>query len=399
MGKWKKGFGFWLAVVLVCNLLLDPLVDCQRAVFAAEGDEEDLVIQIHDFEVETVRDQDNYLNGSIRANVTYNASESAMATATLYYLDSAGYESASYEEEIELQPGDNEIRIEFGGVEWIDIGMGEEVELSYRLEIIDTNGNYGELEQGSVVIPPLSTEEPEGTPSEQPENTPSELPENTPSEQPDDTFTPEESPTVQPEEPSTPPTLLPSMTPGASPTVQPSTSPAINVIEDEDLKMGATEITVNKDKLEMGVGEKFQLKASVVSEDDVEDELNFFTYDYNKLTVTKRGKVTAQNTGRASVIVEASNGFVKVVWVTVKNAPKKVTLNAKTKRLKKGKTFQIKATVPKKSANNTFTYTSSRKSIAKVTKKGKVKARKKGRTVITVKTYNGKKAKMTIVVV
>lgn len=386
MGKWRKGFCFWLAFVLVWNVLLDPLSDCQKTVFAAEEQEQDEVIQIHDFEVQTAQDQENLLNGNVMANVTYNASKSAVATMKLYFLNDSGEELTSYQEDVELQPGENEILISFEGLEWNDPGTGEEIQISYRLEITVINEDHASSEQESGVITSSPTKEPENTPSTQPEESPD--------------VSPEISPTVQPGDSTASPSLLPSVTPESTPTAQPSTSPAIvNEIEDEDQVMGATEITVNKETLEMGVGEKFKLKASVVSEDDVDDELYFFTYDTNKLKVTKKGKVTAINTGRASVVVEASNGFVKVVWVTVKKAPKKVTLNARTKRLKKGKTFQIKAKVPKKSANNTYTYSSSKKSVATVSKKGKVKARKRGSTVITVKTYNGKKAKMTIIVV
>ena len=66
--------------------------------------------------------------------------------------------------------------------------------------------------------------------------------------------------------------------------------------------------------------------------------------------------------------------------------------------MKKGKTFQIKVKLPKKTASNKITYTSSKKKIASVSSKGKIKALKKGKAVITVKTFNGKKAKITITV-
>ena len=45
-----------------------------------------------------------------------------------------------------------------------------------------------------------------------------------------------------------------------------------------------------------------------------------------------------------------------------------------------------------------MTYKSSKKSVASVSSSGKITAKKKGKAVITVKTYNGKKAKLTVTV-
>jgi len=51
------------------------------------------------------------------------------------------------------------------------------------------------------------------------------------------------------------------------------------------------------------------------------------------------------------------------------------------------------------SASNKLTFHSSHPGIAKVSKKGKVTARRRGKTTITVKTYNGKKAKLKLTVI
>ena len=66
--------------------------------------------------------------------------------------------------------------------------------------------------------------------------------------------------------------------------------------------------------------------------------------------------------------------------------------------VKKGNTFKITAKVPDGSASYHFKYSSSNNKIAKVNKKGNVKALKKGKTVITVKTYNNKKAAIKLTV-
>ena len=82
----------------------------------------------------------------------------------------------------------------------------------------------------------------------------------------------------------------------------------------------------------------------------------------------------------------------------MKPAPKKITLNAKKKTLKKGKSFQIKVKLPKNTASNTIKYKSSNKKVASVSAKGKVKAVKKGKATITVTTFNKKNAKITFTV-
>ncbi|MCI8299259.1 MAG: hypothetical protein HFI69_02735 [Lachnospiraceae bacterium] len=98
------------------------------------------------------------------------------------------------------------------------------------------------------------------------------------------------------------------------------------------------------------------------------------------------------------------NGQTKWYWFGVndleddgqKKNPGKISLNAKKKTLKAGKKFQIRSKLPKGTTSYNIAYKSSRKSVVTVSKTGKVTARKKGNAVITVKTYNGKKAVLKI---
>ena len=66
--------------------------------------------------------------------------------------------------------------------------------------------------------------------------------------------------------------------------------------------------------------------------------------------------------------------------------------------LKKGKTLRLRVKLPSGSAAFGIRYNSSRKKIATVDAKGNVKAIRKGSTVITVKLYNGKKARLKLTV-
>ena len=85
--------------------------------------------------------------------------------------------------------------------------------------------------------------------------------------------------------------------------------------------------------------------------------------------------------------------------ITIKKAPKKITKVVPAKKtLKKGKTCKLKVTLPKGTASNKITFTSSKKKVATVSSKGVVKAKKKGTAVITVKTFNKKTKKVKITV-
>ena len=115
--------------------------------------------------------------------------------------------------------------------------------------------------------------------------------------------------------------------------------------------------------------------------------------------MVKNGKLTAKKAGKKAVTITAKvDGVSLTCKVTVKNAPKKISLNAKSKTLKKGKTFKIKVKFPKNTASNKLTYKSSNRKVAKVDTTGKVKAVKKGKATITVTTFNKKKAKLKITV-
>lgn len=89
------------------------------------------------------------------------------------------------------------------------------------------------------------------------------------------------------------------------------------------------------------------------------------------------------------------NETVTVVPVTVK-APTKLTLSVKKKSIKVGKSYTLKATP---NVTCTIKFTSSNKSIAKVTSSGKITGKKKGTCTITATTENGIKASCKIKII
>ncbi len=157
-------------------------------------------------------------------------------------------------------------------------------------------------------------------------------------------------------------------------------------------------IKLNKAKLALGVKDEFTLKAAITPKSLAGTKVEWKSSDKRIVTVSKKGLVKGKKKGTATITAEAGGKTVKCK-ITVKPAPKKISLNARKKTLRKGKTFQIRVKkTPKNSVSNKITYKSSNRKTVTVSKSGKVKAIKKGRATITVTSCNGKKAKLKIIV-
>ena len=163
------------------------------------------------------------------------------------------------------------------------------------------------------------------------------------------------------------------------------------------VKIPVTKVTLNKTKLTLGAKEKFTLKATITPRNAANKTVKWTSSKKSVATVSSKGVVTAKKTGKA-VISAKVDGITKKCTITVKKAPKKITLNAKKKNLKRGKTFKIKVKLPKNTASYKITYKTSNKKVATVSASGKVTAKKKGKATITVTTFNKKKATLKITV-
>lgn len=91
-----------------------------------------------------------------------------------------------------------------------------------------------------------------------------------------------------------------------------------------------------------------------------------------------------------SNVVEFTTGSVAV---------ESITLNAATKSIAKGATFQLTATIaPNNTTNKTVTWTSNKPEIASVSDTGLITGLKSGSATITAKTHNGKTATCALTV-
>jgi len=158
-----------------------------------------------------------------------------------------------------------------------------------------------------------------------------------------------------------------------------------------------SQVKVEKTKLTLGVKESYTVVATALPA-NAKTTYTYKTSNQKVATVDAKGKIKAKKAGKANITVTSANGKSATIKVTVKKAPGKITVTTKAKSLKKGKSFKIKYKLPKNTASNKITFKSSNKKVATVDANGKVKALKKGKATITVKTFNGKTAKVKVTV-
>lgn len=161
--------------------------------------------------------------------------------------------------------------------------------------------------------------------------------------------------------------------------------------------MSAGSITLSQSKATLGIGESISLNADVQG---VEDKTISYTSSNSTIaSVNSSGKITAKKAGSTTITATLVSGKSASITITVKKAPSKITITPSNKKtIKKTKSFQIKVTLPSNSYSSQITYTSSKPSVAKVNTSGKVTGKKKGKATITVKTHNGKTAKIIVTV-
>lgn len=138
----------------------------------------------------------------------------------------------------------------------------------------------------------------------------------------------------------------------------------------------------------LGVGEE---SAPISVTTDVEGLTSGFTFTSSKqkvATVDGDGVVKGVKKGSAVVKVSAGSGPFDSVKVTVKAAPKSVTLSQKALTLGPGDTAALKATLPKNSWSS-LRFESDNEAVAVVDGDGLVTAVAKGTATITVHTFNG----------
>lgn len=156
-----------------------------------------------------------------------------------------------------------------------------------------------------------------------------------------------------------------------------------------------TSVTLNKKSGALYAGTYGQLTATVKPSNASIKKVIWHSSDTSVVKVSSSGKVLAVKPGTAVITCTSYEGgktatcTVKVVAVK----PTSVKLNATSKKLNYGQTYQLKATVgPENATNKKVTWTSSNPKAVSVSSSGLVKALKANASaVITCKTVSGGK--------
>ena len=152
-------------------------------------------------------------------------------------------------------------------------------------------------------------------------------------------------------------------------------------------------IVINKTKLVLGIGEKFNLNSYLPS-GCASYNTAYSTNNAAVADVVKdNGLVTAKAVGTAKITVKTYNGKTAVCVINVKKAPKSISLNKKQITLGIGERFDLNSSLPSDCGAYSIVYSTNNAKTADVKRAGGlVTAKAVGTAKITVKAYNGKTA-------
>ena len=195
----------------------------------------------------------------------------------------------------------------------------------------------------------------------------------------------------------------------------------LELLDKENKVIVPTDIILNKSKLEMKVGQKIQIIATIAPEDAEDQRVTWKSSNINIAQVDEYGIVLAAKPGECTINATTWNGktkscVVKVLENTSENnnssssnntnesgnnsetggssviVPTAVTLNKSKLEMKVGQKVKLIATVAPESSNNkSVTWQSSNTKVAIVDENGIILAVKEGECTIKVTTWKGKK--------
>ena len=176
---------------------------------------------------------------------------------------------------------------------------------------------------------------------------------------------------------------------------EPGTTPGTDPDDDKDIAV--TAVFLNKTSLTLEIGESYTLFATV-SPDNATDKSVTWTSSDQSVAMVEDGKVTAIESGTATITATTSNGKTASCMITViEPAPEvievtSVSLNKTSLTLEIGESEILTATVlPNNATDKSVTWTSSDQTVAMVANGG-VTAVGSGIATITATVSNGKTA-------
>lgn len=165
---------------------------------------------------------------------------------------------------------------------------------------------------------------------------------------------------------------------------------------DEALQIDEAEIILSEDlfllevspqKLRLGTGETYSMNI---------DDAQFSSSDERVASVNEKGVIEARRNGKATVTAMYMDTVIAAFRITVLDPPDSVSLSKTTLKMYVNDTRVLTARLPKKTASNKLTWSSSNESIATVSADGEVTALSAGTVMIGVTTFNGKHDTCTV---
>lgn len=165
------------------------------------------------------------------------------------------------------------------------------------------------------------------------------------------------------------------------------------------VKNAPNSISLNKTKLTLGIGETYDLNSSLPK------NTASFSVKYSSnnssiaSVVSAGGLVTAKKEGTATITATTYNGKKVNCTITVKKAPKTMSLNKTKLTLGIGENYDLDSYLPNGTAAHSIKYTSNNSNSASVVSAGGlVTAKKEGTATITATAYNGVKVQCIVTV-
>lgn len=156
-----------------------------------------------------------------------------------------------------------------------------------------------------------------------------------------------------------------------------------------------TALSLNETEITLGVGEKLQLQG--VDSLGGSDGFTFASSKSSAASVNASGVIAAKKAGKATITVRTANYVKAECKVTVKAAPKSISLSPKKLILYVGQSMPLSWKLTSGAAGKVSF--SSNSECASVDENGVITAAAIGEAKITAATYNGKKASCTVQVV
>ena len=165
-----------------------------------------------------------------------------------------------------------------------------------------------------------------------------------------------------------------------------------NAGSDDLPRLEPSGVNAEATQLMLGVKEKYTLDTQAIGSGS---KVTFKSSNKKVATVTSKGVIQGVKKGNATITGTVKGGAEVVYEVQVVAAPNRVKLDKSSISLGVKESILMTPTIPD-GTHASFTWSTSDKTVATVSKTGKITGRKAGKATVTVKTQNGKTAKVTV---